>query len=299
MKYTNNHNLPDLMVEAITADDYERKVDRAGISVTRLIDSPLIKRLMDDHNDEMEADVSDMLWAMDGKATHATMENVDKERYKTEWPITEVVEGVTVSGRLDVYDTKTATIIDYKRTSIWSVIFQSSKVEYENQLNVYAYLLRGAGYPVKKLQIFRFIKDWRRSEARKDPERYPAIPFIVIDILLWDDKKAEEYLFNRVRLHKLAATSDINFLECSVEERWAKPDTWAVYSKTKDGKKFKERADRVLESPDAAQDYIDKNNLEGAKVEFRPGLDVRCQDYCSVSQFCPYWQKKMKEANHE
>lgn len=300
MNYTNIYNLPDLMIEAITSDEYERKADPNRISVTRLIDSPLMKRLMDIHAGEMESDYSDRLWILDGKATHSAMEKINSTRWEKEYPISEEINGMTVSGRLDVFDKETGTIIDYKRTSIWSIIFQSNKIEHENQLNVYAYLMKGAGFDVKKLEIYRFLKDWRKSEARKGDANYPPIPFVALPIDLWDDRKAEEYLFERVRLHKEALKMNPEEMEpCSPAERWAKPDTFAVYTKTKDGKKFKERADRVLDTDEQAQSYIQTNQLgDSAKIEFRKGADVRCSEYCDVSQFCPYWKKKLEtEAN--
>lgn len=297
MKYTNIYNLPPLMVDIIISDEYERKFDPNRISVTRLIDSPLIKRLTDIHSDEIIVDLSDMLWTMDGKATHSALEKVKDSRWVKEYPIAELIDGITVSGRLDVYDTKEGELIDYKRTSVWSLIYQSSKIEHENQLNVYAYLLRGAGKPVKKLSVYRFIRDFRKSEARKGDSEYPLIPFKEISIEMWDDKKSEEYIFERVRLHKEAIDkSPENIPQCTPAERWSKPDAWAVYTKTKDGKKYKERADRVLDSEDQAKSYIERNGIaDSAKIEFRKGGDVRCDDYCVVNQFCPYYRQKIKQ----
>ena len=76
---------------------------------------------------------------------------------------------------------------------------------------------------------------------------------------------------------------------CTPEERWAKPDKWAVM---KHGRKS---AVKVFDSEEEANANIGL----GDYIEYRQGVDTKCEDYCMVNQFCPYWQKRMKEMNNE
>jgi len=73
MKITNNYNLPQSIVNAISFD--ERVPKENYISVTRLIDSPLIHQLMKEHWDDIKQDASSMLWSLLGKAVHYVLDN--------------------------------------------------------------------------------------------------------------------------------------------------------------------------------------------------------------------------------
>ncbi|KKK98440.1 hypothetical protein LCGC14_2642760 [marine sediment metagenome] len=80
----------------------------------------------------------------------------------------------------------------------------------------------------------------------------------------------------KVKLHQLARSG--TYPECTAEERWARPDSWAVM---KAGAK---KAYRVFEEPALAEAMA--NSMAGYEVVFRPGEQVRCARYCPVMQFC-------------
>ena len=65
--------------------------------------------------------------------------------------------------------------------------------------------------------------------------------------------------------------------KCTSEERWAKPDTYAVM------KKGRKTALRLLPTEEQAKEYIGDQDFS---VEFRKGVSTRCEGYCEVSQFC-------------
>jgi hypothetical protein len=68
LKITNKHNVPETLVALATRDYYSKgKVD---YSVTELISPPRVQRLRKKHVEEMEQDVSDMLWQLLGSALH-------------------------------------------------------------------------------------------------------------------------------------------------------------------------------------------------------------------------------------
>ena len=72
MKVTNKHNVPETLVSLATRDYYTK--GRADYSVTEIISPPRIQRLRRKHNEEMEQDVSDMLWQLLGSALHVVAE---------------------------------------------------------------------------------------------------------------------------------------------------------------------------------------------------------------------------------
>ena len=72
--------------------------------------------------------------------------------------------------------------------------------------------------------------------------------------------------------------------ECTAEERWAKPDTYAVM------KKGRKSALRLLPTEEKAKEYIGDQNLS---IEFRKGVSTRCEGYCEVSQFCKQYRESV------
>lgn len=76
MKITNKYNLPEPIYKACQMDTHRTHGD---ISVTTLIDAPQIRYLKRKHNDVLEQDVSEMLWALQGTAMHAILERANIE----------------------------------------------------------------------------------------------------------------------------------------------------------------------------------------------------------------------------
>jgi hypothetical protein len=294
MRLTNKFNLPQSFVNCVESLVYDpRESNPNRISVTSLINNPLPKLLSVAHWDELEEDVSDHIWRIFGSAAHYVLAQIDKDKEKSinhliEQKITEVVDGITIVGKLDLYDANTQAVEDYKFTSIWSVKFGEHE-EWEKQLNPYAWLLRKAGFEVKSLQINAVLKDWRRGESLKDSD-YPKIPFKVIKVDLWSFEEQQKFVEERVALYKAALSAPLNQLEvCNEKERWHRPDTYAVY------KNSNKRAEKLFDNEAEAEEYA--NRLETASkgkdkfyVAKRVGVDGKCTDYCTPNRFCRYYQ---------
>jgi hypothetical protein len=205
-----------------------------------------------------------------------------------------------LSGAVDRQEIKDdqITIVDYKVTSVWSVIY--GKTEWENQLNCYAYLVNDKNAfnksNVTNLKICAILRDWSRREAERKPD-YPQAPIVFVDIPLWDHEKASKYIIDRMALHQEAQIladvhGDLGL--CSNEEMWKKDDTWAVK------KKGQKRALRVLDSEEEAIKYIDWHNetdkaytkKTDLEIEFRGGEYTRCGNYCSVADFCNQYKER-------
>jgi len=293
MKITNKFGMPQPFVDFAINDKYSK--GKADISVTTLIDSPKIRLMKEKHDHQIEVDAVDMVWALFGTAVHSVLENSKQsEDSITEERLYSTVSGWVLSGAVDRQEIKDdkITIVDYKVTSVWSVIY--GKPEWENQLNCYAYLVNDKHAfnksKVTNLKICAILRDWNRRDAERK-EDYPKAPIVFVDIPLWDHEKASKYIIDRMALHQEAQIladvhGDLGL--CSSEEMWKKNDTWAVK------KKGQKRALRVLDSEEEAIKYIEWHNETDKayakkthlEIEFRGGEYTRCGNYCSVADFC-------------
>lgn len=272
--WTNIHNIEEAIAEAVRRDTYRLRGD---ISVTGLTRPPQMAYLEHVHRDEIVEDVSDGMWRLLGLAVHVVLERADLSNVLQEEPLTAEIAGYTVSGTPDLWR-EPAILKDYKITSVWSFLL-GDKPEWEQQLNAYAALYRRNGFPVEQLTIAAILRDWQK--ARTNEDGYPPIPFMEVHPRLWSPEQAEEWLSQRVAVHQLARTGD--YPPCTAEERWARPDTWAVM------KKGAKRATRVFDDPGAAEDFSITLTKDQHIVEHRPGKDVRCEGYCRVAEWCGQW----------
>ena len=300
MKLTNKFALPDLVVDALRYDDYDAGYTTSR-SITQLTDSPQVQILRKEKDDEIEQDVSDLIWSRFGTAGHKMFEPATKsDKYISEERLYFKRSGWNISGKPD-YQKLTPEGIecsDLKFTSAWSVVF-GPKIEWFNQLNGYAWLIRHAkNVNVTSLQIIAILRDFDRRKA--GTSNYPDSPITIVDMPLWSHDKQDEYMDGRIKIHQGAELERLksNPLPlCSAEERWAKPTTYAVKGLTADGKP-KKCALRVFESMVEAQAYVDSNDAAYV-VEERPGESTRCvQNWCLVNQFCSQF-KSMAEKNDD
>lgn len=102
MIITNNHGMPDVVVTALTQDDYTK--GKSNRSMTQLIDSPRVGVLYKEHESAVQKDVTDFLWSRFGTAMHNVFEHavestdslITEERLYTE------ALGWTISGAIDL-----------------------------------------------------------------------------------------------------------------------------------------------------------------------------------------------------
>ena len=289
MKYTNHHNLPDAFVNFAERDTYSK--GEADISVTSLIDSPRVRLMREHYKDQMSSDVVDLIWPLFGTAVHHILEQDDGKDVIREERLFYTDGEWVLSGAIDHQKTdgRTIEITDYKVTSVWSVIH--GKPEWENQLNTYAFLVQKAkGVKVTKLQICAILRDWNRRDAENKAD-YPDAPVVVVDIPLWTDQARIRYVHERLALHKGAQiTYDLEevledkFISCTREDRWSKPDTWAVK------KRGNKRAMRVFDNINDANDYSAAQSVP-TEIEYRAGEHTRCKgNYCGVADFCSQYK---------
>jgi len=294
MKITNKYNIPDTIVRAVKNDPYKYT---GNISVTQLIKSPRQRWLEIRHSDEIEVDVVDRLWSLLGQAVHYILEKaVDKHSEQiAEERVSATLGGWTVSGQADLW-TAPAKLEDYKVTSVWSYIL-GGKIEWEQQLNMLAYLYRSIGFPVEQAQIVAIFRDWSRKKAEVNRE-YPSTPVKIIPVKLWSNEEVEEYMLERIKVHKEAeSVPDDELPFCTEHEKWQKPNTWAVM------KNKNKRATRVFESKEEAENYIADIQPRDPKnkyhIVFRPGEPTRCLHYCPARPFCNQYLQEYCKVDDE
>ena len=282
MKITNRYGVPDNLVTLASREYYTK--GKSQYSVTELLSPPRVKRLREKHNENIEQDVADMLWQLLGSALHVVFERSQAPGFVTEERLFCEVDGVTISGQIDVQQEtpEGVVIIDYKFTSAWAVM--QDKVEWEEQLNVYAWLLQKVkGKPVAGLKICAMIRDFSRHDKRED---YPDAPIHMLEIPLWDFEVTERFVKERLHQHQLSKMQmelGENLPQCSDAERWMSETVYAV---KREGRKT---AIRLFKSLDEANELAIK---EKGYVESRIGEPRRCAgNFCGVAEYCDQYSQ--------
>ena len=286
MKLTNKHGIPQTFVNVLKRPEYSK--GKAHLSATQLINSPKIVALTKKFDDQIEQDVSELIWPLWGSAMHKVLEHGKDENHIVEQRYHAELDGWQISGAVDlqiVHD-KGISIRDYKTVSVWSVLNAADKIEWEQQLNIYAYLVeKNRGTPVTDLGIVAIIRDWSRKESERK-EDYPAAPIKELPIKLWTMQEREDYILHRIAQHsacEFAMETDGDLPACTPEEMWEKPTSWAVK------KTGGVRAKSVHETEAEAQAALEKAGKD-YEIEVRPGSRTRCESFCPVNPYCQQWR---------
>jgi len=278
MKFTNIHNLPEPLFNALIRDDYKHEGD---ISVSQLILPPRIRQLQLRHDQEIIEDAATRIWSVLGKVGHKIIEREDVPNGFKEERLYLNIKGWKVAAKPDLWQ-EPGKLQDYKYTTVWSYIF-GLKIEWEQQLNMYAPFYKDAGFKVDALEDIAIFRDWQMNKAKQD-KKYPQVPVAVMNVPLWSYAKQIAFLEERVKWHqKGEILSDEHLPICTPEERWEKPIKYAVM------KPKRKRALRVFETQKEAYDY---QGLQPKKDK----TYIEKRHYCNVQQFCNQW-KELKGEN--
>lgn len=289
MRITNNFGAPPSLVAAAQKEFYSK--GDSDYSATELMSSPRIKRLREQYEDELETDVSDMIWSLIGTAMHLLLEGVELDDCVKEERLYQVVDEVIISGAIDLQQRTPEGVIitDYKVTKAWSVMRE--KEEWIEQLNIYKWLVETTKMEkVVGLKICAIIRDWDHFSTGK--EGYPQSSIHMVDVPIWDSVKTELYIAKRLALHR-ESKFNADFGEplglCSKEERWERETIYAV---KRDGRKTAIKLFNTME------EAMQKAQEEKGYVETRPGESVRCTgNYCGVAKWCDQFQGAKRESN--
>lgn len=294
MKITNRFGVPDTLLALANRDYYSK--GKSDYSVTEIISPPRIQRLRRKHWEEMEQDVSEMLWSLLGSALHVVAERSEVENHTNEERLSAGIDNVILSGAIDLqhHQKDGIVITDYKFTSAWAL--RQDKPEWEQQQNIYKYLVERVKHtPVKGLRICALIRDWSRRDAMNSAD-YPQAPIQMIDIPMWTFDRTEAFIKERLELHrnsKVNADWGEELPLCTEEERWVRETKYAI---KKEGRKT---AVRVYDTEKEAQEHLTTMDAKDkAFIEIRKGEAVRCTgNFCGVAKWCSQYQQSLKEAD--
>ena len=282
----NKYNIPEWLKTTIEWSRNNYTPGESDYTTTSLLKPARIYALEKLHRDEVEEEVSDNFASFFGDCIHSACESalIENPRYIVEERFYRLIEVdgrmFKVGGQIDLYDKEIKELSDHKFTSVAKLMF-SDKADYESQLAINRWLLRGWGLDVDTCKINLFLKDWRKGESKKNPE-YPPIPFVELSFPLWQDVTVEDFI--RQQIHEKESALRGFHTTCTEEERWTRPTKWALM------KKGAKRAVKLYDTEEGATDAAGK----GMFVEFRPGEDIRCDSYCPVNQFCDYYINKSR-----
>lgn len=282
LRITNHSGLPEAVVKAVMNDSYSK--GDCDYSITTLLQPPRKVALERQHANEIEEDAADRIWSLVGQSVHTILERANSTAI-TERRLYCEIDGVKISGQMDHFVFSERHLSDYKVTSVYKVKGGGIPIEFEQQLNCYAFLLVANGENATKLDAVCILRDWSKREASRSKE-YPQSQVVTLSSPVWSPHDQMKFLKERIALHEAAKKS---LPECSKSERWARDDVYAVM---REGRKT---AIRLFPTKDEAEARAE---TEKGYVQFRPGENIRCNDYCAAAKFCTQFQSlKAKEVN--
>ena len=285
MIITNKLNLPESFVNMAKQDYIFADNEYRVTSLLKGIRETILERR---HKDEIEQDVSDMIWLLFGTAVHSIIEHHKEGDYEfKEERIKVCIGDYILSGQFDLYNAETKTITDYKTCSVWKVIFGDYS-DWRKQTLIYAYMISRFGFDVENAEIVALMKDHSKRDA-KIKDNYPPLPVqkITFHFTAEDFIEIEEWLKSRfAEIAEAEKLPDDELPLCTPEERFNSGDKYAVM------KKGRKTAMRVLDSMEEAEKWMADNG--GDFIETRKGEDKKCKDYCSVCQFCNYYKEEVQ-----
>ena len=286
MLITNKLNLPQALVDAVQGDNKVHDKKRFGVTTMLLPIREIVLRRR--HEDEIEVDVADCINKLFGTAFHSLIEKHDKTNM-SEISLEKEINGLTLVGKLDLYDNVNEEIIDYKTATVWKVMFKDFD-DWRKQGLLYAWLCMQNGYVVKRVKFIAFLKDWTAREQRSKGNEYPKsqIYCYEFEVSINDLMEIETWLEAKFKaLKEELNKSDDNLLACTQEECWYTGDKYAVYKNASDAK-----ATRLFDNRVEAEGYLKEKMGGKGVVVFRQGEYRKCQDYCDVCDFCNLYKER-------
>lgn len=264
---------------------YTGKPNRFGATTLLLPAQEIVLRRR--FANEMSQDVSDMINLFIGTAIHDYLERFDKTDY-AEIYLSHNLGEFTVSGKLDLYEPNSKTVVDYKTARVSKIMYNDFK-DWRLQGLIYAWLLLKNGKVADKIKFIALLKDWSKFTYRTKNSRddyYPEHPVYVYEQKVYSDdlEYIERYInakLSKVKEFQGLSTPDI--LKTPLEDDFAPIKRYAVYATENDS-----RAKRVFDTMEQATNYVgSKDYVIKERVERNPKYEM----ICTAIQYA----KKIKE----
>lgn len=288
-RITNVYNLPEPLVQAVMNDKYSP--GKSDYTTSQLAGTPARQwALKRKHWADITEDVSDRIYSLSGQSKHVVLERAaefcEQYEYLAEQRFYIVRSGKTVGGQIDLYDKREGILYDWKETSVY-VSYHSLKPEWAAQGNTNRLLLAENGYQVKQIVNIALYRDWKKSLVGST-EKYPPHQVAKFEIPVWPSEEIESFISRRLAEFE-SAKKELPL--CSDEERWKADD---VYALTKKGNK---KAAKLFAAQAEAESHIEIFSIKGHEIQFRPGVNKRCESYCLVAPWCEQYKQLKEQAN--
>lgn len=268
-------------------------------SVTTLLKPPRVVQLEKRHGHEVERPLESLISAFMGTGVHSMFEEnlklkqITEPRYDIERTIMDKIEDRIISGRFDaLWDSQ--HLYDFKTCKTWKKIFDPGMVEWHQQLNIYAHMLRNRGLDIKSINIIAIYMDWSKMRSLRERD-YPQAPVVEYKLTTWPDEVAGQYLRDRINLMKTCEeTADESLPECTTEERWMRHDNGGPCVYAVMAKPDATRALRVCDTEAEAREFAanSKACTPGVSyIEIRYATAKRCEDFCAINSFCSQYRE--------
>jgi len=278
VRVTNKFGLPQPLVEAVSNNKYSP--GKSDYTTTQLAGTPARQLILrKQHWNEISEDVADLIYSLSGQSKHVVLERAaefcKEYHYLAEKRFYITRKGKTIGGQIDLYDESKLILYDWKETGVYAAS-HDLKPDWIAQGNINRIMLIENGYPVEKIINIVLYRDWKKSEVGRK-EGYPEHQVQPFEIPIWSTKETEEFISKRIAEFERAKKK---IPLCSDEERWKTPDLYALI------KKGNKKATKLFDSQQAAESEISVFKMMSYEVQFRPGINKRCESYCNCLPFC-------------
>lgn len=269
-------SMPAPFARALADDKYSK--GKCDFSVTQLVSPPQRTYHATQHQPVKDGYASFM--ALLGTAVHAILENYvsteDNElaEVRNFATIKVLDRDVTISGQMDFWADN--CVYDYKVTG---GIQDKMKDEHYKQVQMNAWLASRNNIHCEYVGVVYFQRDWKYMQSKVDPT-YPKTPFKIF-IHPYDEQEAEKLIYSLTEQHLLASLGQSR--NCTSDEQWAKPDTYAV--KKPDSKRARRLFDSLAEA--------EEDKKPGEIIEKRAGEKTFCQSFCGFAHVCAQYQQSL------
>jgi hypothetical protein len=272
----------------------------SDVSVTELLKPPRIVHLINRHRHTIARPSLDVvLPSLQGNGIHDQLQRYLKQddlltgKWQIERHLLSVVQGYRLSGRFDaLYDNK--DLYDIKVTRAWKFEKGDYK-EWEQQLNIYDWMLWKDGINLRSLKILGVVLDWQAT--KQYVTGYPSGRTQVITIPRWSRQKQETFIDTRITSWSSSRPLSDNKLPlCTTSDRWAGSPVFKLYRTPTMKRSYKNfstlpRARKYLAVCKAG----DADKWKDAKIITDwPNKWNRCDTWCEVSHVCNQYQNKIE-----
>jgi len=271
-----NSSLPAPFARALAASDYNK--GNSDYTVTQLVGPP--QRTCLAMQSQPVKDEYSSFMALLGTAIHSILEkyarpeNGELAEVRNFANIVIGNQSVTISGQMDFWADN--CLYDYKATG---GVQEKAKDEHYKQVQMNAWLAIRNGIKCEYVGVTYFQRDWKYMLSKVDPS-YPKTPIRTF-IHPYDKEYADKLIYSSVMEHHRASLGDSR--KCTLDEQWAKPDTFAVK------KPDAQRARRVYDTKAEA----DENIKPGEIIEKRAGEKTYCNSFCGFAHCCPQFKSEI------